>query len=122
MINKHITFNAYVASALGGQHGRAPDVPDASRIEPQSLERMRGEVDEFLASNATKLLGSGLSSAQIGQDFWVTRNGLCNGLSNGHGGSGFSALGRLGEELAEAAQAYGARGLQPMACGRLQYA
>lgn len=111
MINKQITLNAYVASAL-----RATGQPVA--IEPQSLERMRGEVDDFLASNAVRLLGSGLSSEQIGRDFWATRN---DSRHSGHA-TGFKGLGRLGDELAEAARACGARGLEPLACGQWRYA
>jgi len=111
MINKQITLNAYVASAVHASTGAAGQ---PAAIEPQSLERMRGEVDDFLASNAVRLLGSGLSSEQIGRDFWTTRND--------HHAAGFKGLGRLGDELAEAARACGARGLKPLACGQWRYA
>ena len=43
-------------------------------IEPETLERMRKDCDQFQKDNENDLAASGLSEAKQGHDFWLNRN------------------------------------------------
>jgi hypothetical protein len=71
-----------------------------SDIAPSTLGKMRDDVKAFVESNQRDLSASGQSDAQIGHDFWLTRNGH---------GTGFwdRGLGVIGERLTAACKKYG---------------
>lgn len=73
-------------------------------INEKTLNRMRGDVEEFIDANADALRESKLTDEQIGHDLWLTRNGH---------GSGFwdRGLGELGKTLSAAAQRMGSANL-----------
>lgn len=108
MLNKEIALRGYMRCALWsttGESGEPLDQAfDSNDIDDKTREAMAAELDDFMVANATKLLTSGLASEQVGHDFWLTRNGH---------GAGFwdRGLGRLGDELSEAAKVYGSRDL-----------
>jgi hypothetical protein len=69
-------------------------------IDPDTLEKMRQDIVDFVETNKELLLSSGQSDEQIGHDFWLTRN---------HHGAGFwdRGLGDIGEKLTKACHVYG---------------
>ena len=72
---------------------------DIQDIAPESFAQMRKDVTDFVKANKLLLARSGASEAQIGHDFWLTRNGH---------GAGFwdRGLGELGNQLTEACKTY----------------
>lgn len=108
MLNKLIALQAYMRCALWSTTGEDGEPLDASYdsddIAAATRDAMAQELDDFMVANATKLLTSGLTSSQVGHDFWLTRNGH---------GAGFwdRGLGRLGQEISEAAKTHGSRDL-----------
>jgi hypothetical protein len=79
---------------------RSHDVDD---ITPESVEEARAEVVDFLAGVWADIVD--LEPAQVGHDFWLTRN---------RHGAGFwdRGLGEVGQRLTEAAHAYGESDLE----------
>jgi hypothetical protein len=67
-------------------------------VDEATADEMRDECESFARSNVRDL--SGLDAAQVGRDFWLTRN---------RHGAGFwdSGLGDAGQRLTDAAHAYG---------------
>jgi hypothetical protein len=93
----------YAVCALWSSTGE-DDTPldqdhDIQDIAPETFGKMREDVKDFVKSNKLMLARSGLGEAQIGHDFWLTRNGH---------GAGFwdRGLGALGDQLTEACKAY----------------
>lgn len=97
-------LDAYIVCALWSsvdeQGNPLDDSCNVDDIEPETLERMRQDVTDFVQSNSSMLEQSGLDDAQIGHDFWLTRNGH---------GAGFwdRGLGEVGKKLSDAARIYG---------------
>lgn len=94
-------FDAYIECALWSSwEGNAPLDSNyyPSDIEPESLAKMRAEVEDFVNSESINL--EGLSDDMIGHDFWLTRN---------RHGAGFwdRGLGAQGEALTKASHTYG---------------
>ena len=75
------------------------DKYDIQDIAPETFTQMREEVKDFLAQNQRFLAAAGMSEAQTGHDFWLTRNGH---------GAGFwdRDLGMLGDRLTHAAKLF----------------
>jgi hypothetical protein len=69
-----------------------------SDIHPDTLQRMAEDCENFQSDNLDLLRD--LDDSQSGHDFWLTRN---------HHGAGFwdRGLGKLGDQLTEAAHAWG---------------
>jgi hypothetical protein len=85
---------------------------DADDLSEQAADEMRGDVADFLESNASLIARAGLSPVQVGHDFWLTRNGH---------GAGFwdRGLGEVGDELTAMAKPYGGCDLYAGDDGRL---
>lgn len=89
----------YAVCALWSSTGDDGEPLDASYdiqdIAPESFAQMREDVKAFVEANTYDLVASGLGEAQIGHDFWLTRNGH---------GAGFwdRGLGELGNRLSAA--------------------
>lgn len=71
---------------------------DESDLTDEARAEMAGDLAAFIADNSDDL--EGMDDAQIGHDFWLTRNGH---------GAGFwdRGLGERGERLTRAAKVYG---------------
>lgn len=71
-------------------------------LAPETIERMAEDCADFQREHSELL--EGISSAQAGHDFWLTRN---------QHGAGFwdRGLGAKGDELTAASHAYGGRDL-----------
>jgi hypothetical protein len=69
-------------------------------IHPSATRPMIGDFQSFVTANSADIEASGLNPRQVGQDFWLTRNGH---------GTGFwdRGLGTIGDRLTAAAKAYG---------------
>jgi len=69
-------------------------------IAPATLREMAKDCVSFLEHHGELVAESGLSPKRAGHDFWLTRN---------RHGEGFwdEGLGRVGDELTDAAHAYG---------------
>lgn len=98
-------LSAYVICALWSSTDDDGDPLDdwatTEAVSPSALATMRDDCDAFLEyCEDTGLDLSGLSPAQIGHDFWLTRN---------RHGTGFwdRGLGQLGDELTEASHTFG---------------
>lgn len=93
---------AYLACALWSSVDDEGDSLDdrfsISDFAPETLESAIADCNDFRALAGDKL--SGLDDSQSGHDFWLTRNGH---------GAGFwdRGLGKLGDELSDAARSYG---------------
>lgn len=96
-------FTAYVECALwSSTTGDGTPMDDdfgPDDISTESLDEMRADLVDFIDANATDL--EGMEPAQIGHDFWLTRN---------RHGAGFwdRGLGERGDRLTKAAHVYGA--------------
>jgi hypothetical protein len=84
-------------------HGLGDDWPideyfDDDDIAPETQDAMREDCVDFVTHNSQDL--AEMEPAQVGHDFWLTRNGH---------GAGFRdrGLGELGERLSDAAKVYG---------------
>lgn len=73
---------------------------DAGDLPQETVDVMRADCADFWAANRDAIERSGLSAAQVGHDFWLTRN---------RRGAGFwdRGLGADGAALTDAAHAYG---------------
>jgi hypothetical protein len=107
--------SAYIECALWagteGEDGTPLDANySADDVSPEAYAEIFGEVVDFLEANADDV--SELEPAQVGHDFFLTRNGH---------GAGFwdRGLGELGDRLAAAAKVYGSSELYPGDDGRL---
>jgi hypothetical protein len=80
--------------------GEPLDVMGVEAIHPDTRKKMRAEVTDFVLKNRALLMASGLQDAQIGHDFWLTRN---------RHGAGFwdRDLGAIGQQLTDACHAFG---------------
>jgi hypothetical protein len=69
-------------------------------IHPTATRTLIAELEDFIEANAADIAASGLDPAQIGHDFWLTRNGH---------GAGFwdRGLGEVGERLTRQCRPYG---------------
>lgn len=112
-------FPAYLECALWasttGDDAGTPLDRDYSTddIAPEALEAMRAEVADFLGyCEREKIDLSTLEPAQVGHDFWLTRNGH---------GAGFwdRGLGELGDRLTAAAHSFGSSDLYVADDGRI---
>ena len=98
------TFRAYVECALWASLDDKGEPLDgfytADDLATASLDSMRGDVRDFLDLLNREGLADAESPAQIGHDFWLTRN---------HHGTGFwdRGLGDVGDRLTDFAHAYG---------------
>lgn len=94
----------YLVAALWSSTDEAGNPLDAKYgiedIEPETLEAMRSDCNDFMDTNAALLRAGGQCIEQMGHDFWLTRNGH---------GAGFwdRGLGKTGELLTQAAKAHG---------------
>lgn len=113
------TIAAYIDCALwagldwttGGDHNPPLDESyGAADLAPEALAEIIADVEAFTADNAADL--ADLDAAQVGHDFYLTRNGH---------GAGFwdRGLGDVGERLTQAAKVYGTSELYPGDDGRL---
>ena len=99
-------LRAYIECALWASTDSEDDPLDsgytAADLTEGALSRMREDVEAFLETCWTELNLdlSPIEPAQIGHDFWLTRN---------HHGAGFwdRGLGELGDKLTELAHGYG---------------
>lgn len=75
------------------------DMMGVEAIHPDTRKKMRSELTDFVLKNRALIMASGLQDAQVGHDFWLTRN---------HHGAGFwdRGLGEVGDQLTAAAQAF----------------
>jgi hypothetical protein len=105
-------LSSYREAALWSSHNELHD--EDPEEQPENLEdqetcaaldaSMRSDCEDFLTAHAPLLAQamteSGYDIEQAGHDFWLTRN---------HHGAGFwdRGLGKVGDELTEAAHAYG---------------
>lgn len=73
---------------------------DIQDISPESFAKMREDVTDFVNANRLLLARGGQDEAQIGHDFWLTRNAH---------GAGFwdRGLGEVGNKLTAACKTYG---------------
>ena len=108
---RDVAFRAYVETALwssiDSRHFEDPETYpemldasfDGDDIHPESLSKMRQELDDFIDANSADL-ETLADPGQVGHDFWLTRN---------RHGAGFwdRGLGELGDRLTDAAHAYG---------------
>ena len=107
-MNLSPTFNAYIECALWSSTDEDGTFFDDHFVEedihPDSTAKMRSDLEDFMSANADLIKRSGLSAPQVGHDFWLTRNGH---------GAGFwdRGLGKIGDDLADAARAYGSSDL-----------
>lgn len=94
--------NAYVECADWADAPRDEDGEESDTIgwHPTALTAMDAEMDAFLDDPEVVRDVVGLEPAQVGHDFWLTRNGH---------GTGFwdRGLGAVGDRLSVAAHAYG---------------
>lgn len=103
-MNLEIILRAYIACALWSSTDDNDEPLDANydedSISPESLIAMRKDVLDFVTANKADLEASRQDDAQIGHDFWLTRNGH---------GAGFwdRGLGAVGNRLTEACKPYG---------------
>jgi hypothetical protein len=109
MNTKELTafVQGYIACALWSstdEDGDSLDQYDESDLSDDTLSEMESDCADFIEANASLLEQSGLSAEQAGHDFWLTRN---------RHGAGFwdRGLGKVGEQLTEAAHVYGETGL-----------
>ena len=104
MINIDTVLQHYIIAALWSgcdDDGVPLDINyTKSDIHIDTLNQMRSDCIEFIHDAGTLLEESRLSSAQIGHDFWLTRNGH---------GSGFwdKGLGKIGDDLTDICIKYG---------------
>lgn len=104
MLNTTVITRHYLIAALWSttdEHGEPLDAEyDIQDISAETLAQAIEDVTDFVDSNETLLIESGLSEEQIGHDFWLTRN---------RHGVGFwdRGLGAIGEALSDAARPYG---------------
>jgi hypothetical protein len=93
-------FYGYVECALWASTDDDGKSLDGLGIELESsaVASMRNDVEDFCQANATDI--ANLDPAQVGHDFWLTRN---------QHGAGFwdRGLGAVGDRLTKAAHAYG---------------
>ena len=93
-------FYAYVECALWTSTDDDGHPLDELGVELESsaVASMRNDVEDFFRANAADIVD--LDPAQVGHDFWLTRN---------RHGAGFwgRGLGALGDRLTDAAHAYG---------------
>lgn len=73
---------------------------DIQDIAPDTFAKMREDIKDFVKANRSDLIASGQDDAQIGHDFWLTRN---------RHGAGFwdRGLGAVGSRLTDASHVYG---------------
>lgn len=84
-------FDAYVTAALWSSNDESRDDGgdpldenySAGDISLATLEAMRVDCDKFQTDNAAALESAGLTEAQAGHDFWLTRNGHGCGFWDG---------------------------------------
>jgi hypothetical protein len=93
----------YIDAALWSSthdDGEPLDVMGVEAIHPDTRKKMRAEVADFVLKNRALLMASGLQDAQIGHDFWLTRN---------RHGAGFwdRGLGAIGGLLTDACRDFG---------------
>jgi hypothetical protein len=83
----------------GGGNPIADDLT-IDAFDPQTRAELRGDLHAFVMANVDDIAESGLSSEQIGHDFWMTRQ---------HHGVGFwdRGLGSVGSRLTEACHPFG---------------
>jgi hypothetical protein len=104
MLNTAVITRHYLLAALWtttDEHGEPFDATyDIQDISAETLAEAIEDVTDFVDSNESLLVVSGLSDPQIGHDFWLTRNGH---------GAGFwdRGLGQVGEALSKASEPYG---------------
>jgi hypothetical protein len=97
-------FEAYVECALWSSNddNGAPldDNYGADDIAPETLATMRADCADFYALASDLWQGVGMSDAQAGDDFWLTRN---------RHGTGFwdRGLGEAGAKLSDLCRPYG---------------
>lgn len=107
-LNTKIIFRCYVHCALwastDGQGQSLDDGRDVDDLPAKTLAKMHEDVEAFVSANRADLHRSALDYAQIGHDFWLTRNGH---------GSGFwdRGIGAVGDRLTAAAKAWGSADL-----------
>lgn len=99
---------AYVEAALWSSMDNADDSGgepldenySASDIDDATLAQMAKDCAAFEESEASDIEESGLSSEEVGHNFWLNRNGH---------GTGFwdRGLGKVGDRLSKASKAYG---------------
>lgn len=67
---------------------------------PETRAQLKDDLDDFIKSNMAIIEANNMSPAQVGHDFWLTRNGH---------GAGFwdRGLGADGDELTKASKVYG---------------
>jgi hypothetical protein len=92
----------YIDAALWSSthtDGEPLDVMGVEAIHPDTRKKMCLDVINFVLKNKELLKASGLQDAQIGHDFWLTRN---------HHGAGFwdRGLGDVGQQLTDACAAF----------------
>lgn len=111
------TFHAYMECGLWAstdEHGEPLDREfDITDISPEAQDAMMSDVYDFLSACWEADLDlTALEPAQIGHDFWLTRN---------HHGAGFwdRGLGELGDTLTTMAHAYGGQSLYDAEDGQL---
>jgi hypothetical protein len=108
MLN-YLAFDAYVECALwasvGGDTGEPLDLDYSTEdFAPETLVSMREDLQSFLGMPQVSGWSEVLDDAQMGRDFWLTRN---------RHGAGFwdRGIGELGERLTEAAHTFGSSDL-----------
>jgi hypothetical protein len=113
-------LGGYVECALwastGDDSGPLDALYTAQDFAPETIAAMRADVEDFLDYCAREGLDlSALKAAQIGHDFWLTRNGH---------GAGFwdRGLGELGDKLTAMCKPYGESNLYAGDDGRLYVA
>lgn len=95
---------AYLKTALWSstdENGEALDaVYHVDDFAQSAVDQAASDLDDFFESNEEAIEASGLSDSDVAHNFWLTRN---------RHGAGFwdKGLGEIGEELTEAAHAYG---------------
>ena len=98
------TVRAYLEAALWSSTDEEGEPLDAvfsvDDFAQSAVDQAASDLDDFFAANEEAIEESGLSDKEVAHNFWLTRN---------RHGAGFwdRGLGEIGEELTEAAHAYG---------------
>lgn len=116
MIDFHAAEEAMFAcaiwTALDPESGDSVKGYGIDDIHPEVAAQMSADLADFIDGAIADLEASGLYAVQVGHDFHLTRN---------HHGAGFwdRGLGRIGERLTVAAEAFGEAELMPDGAGHL---
>lgn len=107
------TLGSQIYCGVCGHGGCEEDAEGSYNLSEDARREMATDVRGFLADIADLDLGT-MSAAQVGHDFWLTRNGH---------GAGFwdRGLGALGDELTKRCKPYGEASLYVGDNGEVEY-